>query len=164
MVTSAVMSVPAFVMKIFDPLTTQLPSRSSAVVRAGLRLRQAERGELSPGREVGKPALLLLVGAEEQDRHRPERGVRGDRDRHRRVDPRQLLDGKRIGERVAASPSVLLRNRDAHEPELGERLDDLVGKAMLPVELLRDGCDPLLGEVPNRLPQQLVVVREVEVH
>jgi len=35
---------------------------------------------------------------------------------------------------------------------------------MLPVELLRDGCDPLLGEVPNRLPQQLVVVRKVEVH
>ena len=32
-VTSAVMSVPAFVMKIFAPFTTQLPSRSSAVVR-----------------------------------------------------------------------------------------------------------------------------------
>ena len=27
------MSVPAFVMKIFEPLTTQLPSRSSACVR-----------------------------------------------------------------------------------------------------------------------------------
>ena len=32
-VTQAVMSVPAFVMKIFEPLTTQEPSRSSARVR-----------------------------------------------------------------------------------------------------------------------------------
>ena len=32
-VTNAEISVPAFVMKIFEPLTTQLPSRSSAVVR-----------------------------------------------------------------------------------------------------------------------------------
>ena len=32
-VTQAVMSVPAFVMNIFEPFTTQRPSRSSAVVR-----------------------------------------------------------------------------------------------------------------------------------
>ena len=32
-VTQAVMSVPAFVMNIFEPSTTQLPSRSSARVR-----------------------------------------------------------------------------------------------------------------------------------
>ena len=32
-VTPQVMSVPALVMNIFEPLTTQLPSRSSAVVR-----------------------------------------------------------------------------------------------------------------------------------
>jgi hypothetical protein len=33
MVTQLVMSVPALVMKIFEPLTTHLPSRSSARVR-----------------------------------------------------------------------------------------------------------------------------------
>ena len=32
-VTHAVMSVPAFVMNIFEPLITHCPSRSSAVVR-----------------------------------------------------------------------------------------------------------------------------------
>ena len=32
-VTHALMSVPAFVMKIFEPLTTHSPSRSSARVR-----------------------------------------------------------------------------------------------------------------------------------
>jgi hypothetical protein len=32
-VTHAVMSVPAFVMNIFEPLITQRPSRNSAVVR-----------------------------------------------------------------------------------------------------------------------------------
>jgi hypothetical protein len=31
-VTQRVMSVPAFVMKIFDPFTSQLPLRRSAVV------------------------------------------------------------------------------------------------------------------------------------
>jgi len=59
---------------------------------------------------------------------------------------------------------VLFRDRDAHEPELGERLDDVIGKAVLAVELLRHRRDPLLGEVANRLPEQLVVVRELEVH
>ena len=42
-VTHAVMSVPAFVMKIFEPLTTHSPSRSSAVVRV------APASEPAPG-------------------------------------------------------------------------------------------------------------------
>ncbi len=42
-VTHAVISVPAFVMKIFEPLTTQWPSRSSAVVRV------APASEPAPG-------------------------------------------------------------------------------------------------------------------
>jgi hypothetical protein len=38
------------------------------------------------------------------------------------------------------------------------------GKPVLAVELLGDGRDPLLRELAHRLPQQLVVVRKVEVH
>ena len=50
-------------MNIFEPLTTHVPSRSSAVVRVapasepGIGLGQAERGEPAPGGEVGQPAL-----------------------------------------------------------------------------------------------------------
>ncbi len=46
-VTPQVMSVPAFVMKSFDPLTTQEPSRSSAVVRV-LPASDPAPGSVSP--------------------------------------------------------------------------------------------------------------------
>jgi hypothetical protein len=85
MVTPHVMSVPAFVMKSFEPFTFHEPSRSSAVVRVAPRVEPAsgsvspKAARLRPGGEVGQPALLLLLGAEEQDRHRAEGGVRCDR-------------------------------------------------------------------------------------
>ena len=169
-VTHAVMSVPALVMKIFEPLITHCPSRSSAVVRvgarvgAGARLGQPERRELLAGRELGQPFLLLLLGAEEEDRHRAERRVRGHRDRDRRVDPRQLLDRDRVGERVGAGAAVLLGDRHAHQPELGELRDELVREAVLAVELLGGRRDPLLGELANGGADELVLGREVEVH
>src|SRR5581483_4845417 len=76
-VTSALMSVPAFVMKIFEP------SRClrRAGVGAGFGLRQAERRELAARRELRQPALPLLLVPEVEDRQRPERVVRGDGDR-----------------------------------------------------------------------------------
>ena len=100
------MSVPAFVMNIFEPSITHSPSSSArgrarrAGVRAGARLGQPERRELAAGGEVGQPRALLLLVAEQVDRQRPERVVGGDRDRDRRVDPRQLLDRDRVRERV----------------------------------------------------------------
>ena len=59
---------------------------------------------------------------------------------------------------------VLLGDRDAHEPQLGQLGDDLVGEAVLAVELLRHRRDPLLGERAHGLAQELVLGREVEVH
>ena len=169
-VTPRVMSVPAFVMKSFEPLTTHAPSRSSARrsrrarVGAGVGLGQAERGELAPRREVGQPALLLLLGAEEEDRHRPEGRVRGDGDRDGRVDPRELLDRDRVREHVAARTSVLLWDRKAHQAELAELGDELVGEATLEVELRRDGLDALVGEVRTVSRMSSCSGGEVEVH
>ena len=97
-----------------------------AGVGARLGLGEAERGEPLAAGERGDPALLLLVGAEQVDRHRAERGVRGERDRDRRVDARELLDRDRVGERVAARAAELLGERDAHQPELGHLGDELV--------------------------------------
>ena len=169
-VTHALRSVPAFVMKIFEPFTTHCPCESSARVRVApasdpapgsVRPNAARR--LSRG-EIRKPRLLLLVGPEEKDRHRSERRVGGDRDRDRGVDPGELLDRDGVAERVAPAASVLLGDRDSQEPELRQLGDELVGEAVLAVELLGHGSDALLGELAHRPPQELVLVREVEVH
>ena len=138
--------------------------REAAGVGSGAGLGEAEGGELLPGGEVGQPFALLLLGPEEEDRHRPERGVRRDRDRDRRVDSRQLLDRDRVRDRVGAAAAVLLGNRHAHQPELGQLGDEVVGEAVLAVELLGDRGDLLLGEVADRAPDELLLLREVEVH
>ena len=165
-VTHEVMSVPAFVMKIFEPSTTQLAVVEPAVVRVAPASEPAP-GSVSPNAASFRPearsgsqrALLLLV-AEEEDRHRPERGVRGDGDRDGRVDPRQLLDRDRVREGVAAGAAVLLGNRDPHQAELGQLGDELVREAALAVELLREGRDALARELATVVAHQLVLGRE----
>ena len=89
--------------------------------------------------------------------------MRGDRDRHRRVDPRQLLDRDRVREGVGAGAAVLLRDRHPHHAELRELRDDLVREPLLAIELLGDRRDLLEGELPHRVSQQLVLVVEIEV-
>ena len=54
MVTPHVSSVPALVMNIFEPLTTQVPSRSSAVVRAAPASDPAS-GSVSPNAASRRP-------------------------------------------------------------------------------------------------------------
>ena len=169
-VTHAVMSVPALVMKIFDPSTTHSPPSSlgrrarCTRVRAGVRLGQPERGERLAGREVGEPLTPLCLGAEVVDRERAERVVRGDGDRDRRVDARQLLDRDRVGERVGAAAAVGLRDRHAHQPELRQLGDELVREPLLAVELFGDRRDLLERELSNRVAHQLVFALDVEVH
>ena len=90
--------------------------------------------------------------------------MRGHRDRDGGVDPRQLLDRDRVRERVGAGAAVLLRDGDAHQPELGHLLDELVREAVFAVELRGNGLDPLGRELAHGAAQELVLVREVEVH
>ena len=135
-----------------------------AGVRARLGLGQPERAEDLARRQARHPLLLLLLGPEQVDRLRAERRVRAQRDRHRRVHARELLDRDRVGQRVAAASAVLLRERDAHQPELPELLDDRVRERLRAVQLLRDRSHLPLGEVAHRAADQLVVVGEIEVH
>ena len=169
-VTHWVISVPAFVMKAFEPLTIQLSPRRSAVVRVApasepasgsVRPNAASR---SPRASGGIQRCFCSSRAEQEDRHRPERGVCGERDRDRRVDARELLDRDRVGERVAARAAELLGERDAHQPELGHLRDELVGKPALAVELLGDGRDAIDGERAHGVAEELVLGREVEIH
>ncbi len=80
------------------------------------------------------------------------------RDRHRRVDAGELLDGERVGERVAAGAAVLLGKRDPHQVELAQPADDVVRERVRPVELLGDGRDLLLGELADGSLQETVMV------
>ena len=90
--------------------------------------------------------------------------MRGDGDRDGRVDARELLDRDRVRNRVASGASVLLRNRKAHEAELGELADELVREATDQVELCSDRRDALPRERPDRVADQLLLGSEVEVH
>ena len=77
------------------------PSRPARVriggdVGAGLRLGQGEGDELAAGGEIREPALLLLVGAGEEERQR-----------------RQLLDGEDQAARGADPADLLDREADA---------------------------------------------------
>ena len=132
MQTTPEMSVPALVMNCLAPSITHSPSSSRARVRT-LPASEPASGSVSPnapepppGVQLGQPLRLLLGRAEQVDRLRPERRVRAHRDRDGRVDPRELLDRDRVGERVAAGAADLLRERDPHQPELAELGDDLV--------------------------------------
>ena len=169
-VTHAVMSVPAFVMNIFAPSITHSPPSSFAVVRVAPASEPAlgsvrpKAASFLPDARSGSHCALLLLVSEVVDRQRPERVVRRDGDRDRRIDARQLLDRDRVRERVGARAAVLLRDRHAHQPELGELGHQLVREAFLAVELLGDGRDLLQRELAHRVAQQLVLRFEVEVH
>ena len=90
--------------------------------------------------------------------------MRCDGDRDGGVDAGQLLDGDRVRERVAVRTSVLLGDRKAHEAELGELGDEVVGKATTLVQLRRDGLDALPGERADGIADELLLGSEVEVH
>ena len=168
-VTQAEMSVPAFVMKIFEPLITHSPSCSSARPR-GARRRAA------PG-SVRPKAASFFPEARSGSHSRfcssfPNRKIG--------IVPSDVCAATVIAtdesirvsssiaiayERVSLPPAaVLLGDRHAHQSQLGELADQVVGEAMLPVELLRLGRDLLLGEVPDRAPDELLLFAEVEVH
>ena len=169
-VTHEVMSVPAFVMKIFEPSITHSPSRSSARVCVAPASDPApgsvrpKAASFRPDARSGSHACFCSSAAEEEDRHRAERRVGGDRDAHGGVDSRQLLDRDRVGDRVSARATPFLRDGQAHEAEPGELLHELVGKAVLAVELLGDGRHALLRELADGAPDELVLFRELEVH
>src|SRR5207302_8377085 len=89
--------------------------------------------------------------------------VRGDGDCDGGVDARQFLDGDRVGQRVAPSAAVLLRDRHPHQPELAELCDEVVREPRLAVELLGHRRDTLLREVADGRADELLLLAVVEV-
>ena len=132
-------------------------------VGAGVGLGDAEAGDLlalDRGHEVG---LLLLLGAEGEDRRRRHVGV--DRDPHRQaaaVGVHDLLAEHEVAVVVAALAAVLLGEREAEQPELAHPLEHPVVEGVL-LPLLRVGPELLEHEGADRLAQLLVLVGEDEV-
>src|SRR5262249_19118407 len=90
--------------------------------------------------------------------------MRGNRQRDAGIDARELLDADAVVDRRHRGAAVLLRELDAHEPELRE-LGDELGRKMLRLVPLADVRPHLgLGEVAHRAAQQRLLFRRTEVH
>ena len=116
------------------PVAIRNRSRSQrARVGAGAGLGERERPELLATRKRWHEPLALLVRAEREDRQRRRARVDRHRHPHTRIRARELLEHEDVGEEVRAGAAVLLGHAHAHEPELRELRQELVGEAMLAV-------------------------------
>ena len=157
MATCPEMSVPALVMNCLAPLTTHSPSSSAARVRT-LPASDPASGSVrpkapsfAPEHRSGRSASFCSC--------EPKRWigcVPSDVWAHIVM---ATLESTRVSSSTASAycsvvpPAAadLLGERDAHPPELAHLGHDLVGEALLPVELLGRGRDLLHGEVADGL-------------
>ena len=82
----------------------------------------------------------------------------------RAPDPPDLLDRDRVGERVEAGPALVLGDRDAEPAELADPADDLGRKPSRSLVLVDDRRHLGDHEVADRVTQEDMLRREVEVH
>ena len=75
-----------------------------------------------------------------------------------------LLDRDGVGERVEARTALVLRDGDAQPAHLAEALHDVDGEFSLALVLVDDRCDFLRHELADRVAEEDVLGREVEVH
>ena len=138
--------------------------RSDAGVGARLGLGERKGADHLAARERRHEARPLLVGAEVEDRQRD--GARVDADRHADagVRARDLLEDEDVGEEVRARAAVLLRDADAHQPQLGELAEDLLREVVLAVPLGRVRLDLGRGELARERLNLPLVRGELEVH
>src|SRR5439155_6922411 len=90
--------------------------------------------------------------------------VRGDRQRHGRVDARQLLDADAVVDARERRAAVVLGKLDAEETERGELRDELAWKMLRLVPLADVRPNLGFGEPAHAPAQQLLVLGEPEVH
>ncbi len=103
-------------------------------VGADVLLGQREGGERPP-REPGQVALLLLLGAELQQRPgHADALVRGQEGAGRAAPRSHDPQGPRIRELGEAEPTVLDGGLDPERAELGEAVENLLGNPALPVD------------------------------
>ena len=135
-----------------------------ARVAAGPGFGQAVAADdLALGHRDEEP-LLLLGRAREVQRAAAEACVGRDDEPERAPDAADLLDRDGIGERVEAGAALVLGDRDAEPAQLADAPDDLDREATLALVLLDDRRDLGDHEVADRVAQQRVLRRQVQVH
>src|SRR4029079_11203330 len=110
-----------------------------------------------------EPALALLLGPPLEQRERVQPDVDALDDAERGIGPFELLAQDREADVVHAGAAVALRDRRAEEALLRHLPEQLAGKAAVLVPLPDAGQDLSLGERPDRLLDQAVLVGEAEV-
>jgi len=154
-------------MNVFEPLTMYLVALAHSGrlhrrdVRAGARLRQAERAEDRLVDERREPRRLLRVRAGDDHRAGAE-AVGGDRGADAGAAPVELLADEHPVEAAEAGAADLLRDVEVHQPELVCLRDhvDRVLHLRVVLGLLRP--DLLRGELARKLAQRLLLVGEGE--
>ena len=132
--------------------------------RAGLG--ETEARERASGDQVGQPGVLLLLGAEGEDRVDAEAHGRLEGDAQGLVDPADLLDrDAQAGEvAVLAGAAVLLRRGQTHQPEAAHLLDDVGREVVVLVPLRCVGGDLRLRELADAATELLVLAGQLERH
>ena len=157
-------------MNALAPLITHSPSTSSARVLVAPASEPAS-GSVSPnaasaaaGDEVGQPVLLLLVGAERQDR------VDAEADAGPRVMPidwsTRPSSSIATQSEVKSAPraAVLLRDGEAEQAELAHLGTRSTGKWCSRSHCATCGATSALGEVAHDLAESLVLLGQLEHH
>ena len=142
----------AWLMNRFEPsMTYSSPSRTARVrmpdgSEPASASVSANAMSCSPDGEVRQPALLLLVGAGDLDRHRAEL-LDGEDEAARRAHAAELLDGEAQGQQVGAEAAVFLRERQRRRCPARRGGCDVVGPLGRPVDLGGAGRDRLVGQL-----------------
>jgi hypothetical protein len=85
--------------------------------------------------------------------------VRGNRQRNRRVDARELFDADAVVDRRQSGAAVLLRKLNARQPERAEPRPEVARKALRLVPGHHIRTDFCLGELADCFPEQLLFGR-----
>ena len=131
-------------------------------VGAGARLGDPQRADLLAGDPGHQPALLLLLGAEVEDRRHRDRGVGVEPggDAAGAAAAGQLFDPDRVVQVSAALTAVLLGELQAEEAQLGAAPVELTGEFPRRLPLVDVWRDLLADEAADRLAQLLVLLAE----
>src|ERR1700757_5010001 len=95
-----------------------------------MRLGQSEAADHLSARHARQVTLLLLLGAEGEDRIHAERGLHRDEAADPRVTALELLADEAVGDGVEAR-AVVAADRGAEQPLAREPWNQLARKAML---------------------------------
>jgi hypothetical protein len=113
------------------------------------------------GRDPREIPRLLGIAPPLQQSVVEERVLNIHEDRHRSVDPRQLLDHHDRHEERGSRPAEILGNLDAHETEFETGIDQIPRHLRLLVHLGDEGADALGREARDRFLEELLVFGEV---